>query len=280
MEEKKKKKGRGCLPAIVGFVVLGVIISALGGGGNNSTGSEPQDSGGEGGYSTEFNPEYTTSCTDTSITIDMKYNCPDGALMQCMLLNNSLDESYSATAAIAGGEASFTFDLENTDAKVYGGMILFQFNAESVEQPDSVKAVYGEYGENLAGENTINATVAGHDDAKNGSVSFVVNYPSDEAIQEIREDAWSEYVNNIISESDGTIVQIDRASDNVYSIYFTNSWYLLTSEQKEYVANTMWDGTKSAAKNIFSEDVITLNIYAGNTLVAESSVWTDGMKIK
>lgn len=286
MEEKKKKKGRGCLTAIVVIVVLGMIISAFSGGDNNSTDSgsaEPQiseTSNVENNYATEFNPEYTASCTDTSITIDMQYNCPDGALMQCVLMDSSLGESYSATEPIKDGKVSFTFDLENTDTKVYGGIISFQFNADSVQQPDNVKAVYGEYGENLTGENASSATVEGHDDAKNGNITLVINYPSDEAVQAAREETWSEYTSEVISASDGMITQILRPNDRVYNVYFTNSWYLLTTEQKEYMANTMWDGMKTAAKNIFGEDTISLNVYAGTTLVAESSLWTGEMKMK
>lgn len=285
MEEKKKRKGCGCLTAIVVIVVLGVIISAIGGGDNKSTdvgSEEPQTSetGNNEEYTTEFNPEYTVTCTDTSIVIDVEYNCPDGAVLQCVIVDGSLEESYSDTLPVEDEKVSFKFDLDNTDAKVYGGILSFQFNADSVQQPDNVKAVYGEYGENLSGENVDSATVEGHEDAQNGSITLTINYPNDEAVQAVKEEQWNEYASQVVSASNGMITQIIHPNDAVYNVYFTNSWYLLTDEQKEYMANTIWDGMQTAAKNIFGQDTIALNIYAGNTLVAESSILSGEMKMK
>ena len=231
-------------------------------------------------YSLEFNPEYIVNCSDTSITIDVNYKCPDGALIQALVIDGTLEESYSDTLPVKDGKVSFSFDLENTDTKVYNTMLIFQFNSGEIVQPDNVKAVYGEYGEKLTGKNAAESKVEGHEDAKNATMTFSIDYPNTEAVTTLKNSTWNKYMTEIVNASDGLITNIRRTKENIYDVYFTNSWYLLSNEEKEYIANTLYDGIKTAAKNIYSEESISLYIYAGDDVVAESTILSDKMKLK
>lgn len=231
-------------------------------------------------YSTEFNPEYSVKCGDESIIVNVEFNAPDGAVLELVVFDNDLN-SFSDKQEIKDGKARFELNVDDDSAKKYSALLSFQFNADSIVQPDGVKSVFGDYGEKMTGDNANDATVNGEENkGKNGSITFDIYYPDKESVTAANQALWDEACEKIVESSDGLITSLQRTDERMYDVYFSNSWYLLSEGEKQYLVNEIWNMVQTASENVFGEEYASLYAYAGKSLVAKSSVWSGEMKLE
>ena len=231
-------------------------------------------------YSTEFNPEYSVKCGDESIIVNVEFNAPDGAILELLVLDNDLN-SFSDKQEIKDGKAKFKLDIGDNSTKKYSGLLSFQFNADSIVQPDGVKAVFGNYGEKMNGDNAVDATVNGEENkGKNGSIAFDIYYPDEESVTAAKYALWDEACEKIVESGDGLIISLQRTDERMYDVYFSNSWYLLSEGEKQYIVNEIWSLVQTASENVFEEEYASLYAHSGNSIVAKSSVWSGEMELE
>lgn len=225
-----------------------------------------------------FEPKETITCTDNQITINADIDCPDGAIMQVTLMNSDFTEVYNDKPVVKNKKITSTFDLTNSDVKMYVGAIAFQFNADSIKQPDNVTSIYGKNGEKLTGDNLTESETDGNV-VKMGMYSFEVPYPSEQEVTALRDKIFNEYSNNVINSIDG-ITSVKKESGSIYSISVTNSWYLLTEEEKQYLAEELLKSVSEVSDSIYGIKTITLSIYDESHNEVATSKILGGMKIK
>lgn len=264
-----------------GIVIVLLIGIFAGGEDNNTNNSKVVTTSSSHKYDLEFKPDIKTSCTEDTITVNAEINCPDGAIMQVLLMSGDLKEMYSDKPIVKNGQISSVFKLENTDPKNYAGTIMFQFNAKDLPQPDNVKKVYGTYGEKLEGDNTIEANFGDGSKGKNASVTFTVPYPSQEAVEQRLAQIFEEFTSTLIKNSNGVILDIDRPSSGIYHVMVSNSaWYLSSENEKQYFAEEMLKTFTQVGKSIDGTDTIVLTIFDESMNEVARSKVLGGMKIK
>lgn len=133
-------------------------------------------------YNLGFVPDIDPVCNDTSVTLNIGSNVPDGAILQIIMMDDSLAEMYDDTFEVHDKTATCTIELTDNTPKEYSAMIMLQFNAEEVVQPEIVRDVYGDYGEFMLGVNAQEANFTDGIVGKNGIYNFSVYYPSRQAI--------------------------------------------------------------------------------------------------
>lgn len=255
------------------WVVFVVCLFAIGSSEINSTQQVSSDSE----YSFEFNPEVSNVIKDNTITINAKYDCPDGAIMQITLIsNNDIADMQVDEAVVTNGKTSSKFVIKSTETQSYAGSITFQFNAESLKQPKSVTDLYGSHGEKLEGDNAQEATFKDGSPGKNASITFDVPYPSEEAVKAKNDELFQEAVNKLIQASNGVILSIDRPYPGSYRVMVSNSsWYLSSEGEKQYFAEEMLRAFTQG-----ETDYVSLRIYDESMNEVASSKMMGGMKIK
>jgi len=89
------------------------------------------------------------------------------------------------------------------------------------------------------------------------------------------------YLNDLVTESDGAMVYADVPYDQVYNVFFGNSWYLLSKEQKEYIVNNLYTNLLNRYKILSGSDgSISLTIYDVNHKIIAKSKLTGGIELK
>ncbi len=232
-------------------------------------------------YSLEFAPKIKHTCEDGKITVDADINCPDGAIIQVVMMSGNLEEMYTDKPIVKNGKISSVFNLENTDPKNYAGMVMLQFNAQELIQPDNVLKVYGSHGEKLKGENAQEANFADGSTGKNASISFTVPYPSREVVEQAMVTKFNEAASELVKASNGVMLDIERAEPGIYCIMVSNSaWYLSSDSEKQYFAEEMLKTFTQVGNNLDGRDSIVLSIYDESMNEVACSKVFGVMKIK
>lgn len=281
-EPSKKDTAIGCLTLIILLVIITLIIKSCGGcsdedSSDNSKAGKPA-SGSE--YSLNFEPVINPVVETGKITVNADVDCPDGAIMQVMLMSGDLSEMYSDKPIVKGRKISSVFTLKNTDVKNYGGSFTFQFNADSLQQPDNVKTVFGEKGEKLEGDNTQESNFKDNTKGKNASVTFTVPYPSKDAVDKKITAIFNEMANEMVANSDGLILTIEHPEPGIFEMQVSNNWYLSNNNVKQYFAEQMLKTFTQVGKNMDGEDYTLLTIYDESMNTVASSKILGGMEIK
>lgn len=229
-----------------------------------------------------FDPDIQTDVDGANITITATQDAPDGTLLQFTVMSGTLEENYSETIPIESGKASFTFEVTNTDPKLYIAMVTLQFNAPTLKQPQNVIDYYGKHAEKLSGPDVTGD--AQFEDGETGNIamiSFTISYPSEEALKEALEETRQETFQTIINNSEGVILDITVDDDTIYTLYVSNSaWYLASEEEKQYSAEEFLKYMKQLHKSLFGTDTIVLSIVAENGKEVAVSKIFGGMKVK
>lgn len=247
----------------------------------SSTKPKPPAAPKEKTYPLEFNPQIKHACEENKITINADIDCPDGAIMQIMLMSGDLEEIYTDKPVVKNGSISSAFTLKSTEPKYYGGMVMFQFNAKELVQPDNVLKVYGKRGEKLKGENAQEAKFVDGSTGKNASVSFTAPYPSEKAVEQALVAKFNEAANEVVAASNGAILDIKRDSPGTYYMMVSNSsWYLSAENEKQYFAEEMLKAFTQVGKNLDGKDSVILAIFDESMNEVARSKVLGGMKIK
>lgn len=227
-----------------------------------------------------FTPEIETSITGSQISITSKQDSPDGTILQFMVFSNDLTESYTAEVPVQNGAATTTFEVTNTDPKTYGVLVMLQFNADTIVQPQATLDFYGTHGEKLSGDGVVSANFTDGASGNNAQKTFSVDYPSKEAMDKVRTDTFTTFNQSLIDSSNGIILDITIVSEDVYFMYVSNQWYLSSQQDKQYFAEEMLKGFKQIHKNLYGDRIMTLCIYDESGVEVAKSKMTGGMKIK
>jgi len=230
-------------------------------------------------YTLKFEPNINTICSDGNITIEANINCPDGAIMQISLLSANFKEVYNDKPIVKDKKISSTFKLTNTDIKNYAGMITFQFNADSIKQPDNVKEIYGQRGEKLEGENAKEANFKDGIKGKIATITFDIPYPSKEVVENKKNELFNQMVNQIKSSSKGAILNVEHPDKGIIVMHVSNSWYLMSESEKQYFSEQMLKSFTQIIKNM-DDSTCVLSIYDESQNEVASSKILGGMKIK
>lgn len=231
-------------------------------------------------YSKEFSPTVTSENNETSIALNIDADCPDGTLLQIALMDGSLEEMYTETIPVKDKKCNVNFDLTNTDPKIYSGLITLQFNASKIVQPDNTKEAFGEKGELLEGDTSEEANFEDGSKGKIASSTFTVYYPSEQAIQETIDAAFNEFRTNLISASNGIILDISDEGNGIFRMMVSNEWYLSSDQDKQYFAEEMLKTFTTLGQNMYGRNSVTFSIYDESMNQVASSKITGGMKIK
>lgn len=231
-------------------------------------------------YSMEFDPEISPVVKDNTITINAQYSCPDGAIMQLMLISGDLNDMQSEETIVKNAKTSTKFMLKSSETQPYAISITFQFNADSIKQPKNVTDLYGTHGEKLEGINTQEAKFKDGSSGKNASKTLTIDYPSKEAVEAKNTELFNEAAQKMISASNGVILDVSRVNPGIYHLMVSNSWYLLSESEKQYIAEEMLQTFTKIGKNLDGSESIVLSIYDESMNQVASSKMFGGMKIK
>lgn len=231
-------------------------------------------------FSLNFNPEIKTIVEEGKITINANLNCPDGAIMQVMVISGDLKEVYTDKPIVKDGKISSVFNLKNTNIKTYSGSIMLQFNADTVVQPENVKLFYGNKGEKLEGDNAKESVFRDKSKGKNGYVIFDIPYPSQEAVDEKIAVAFKEIADQIVNNSGEVILSLERTSPRIFEMQVSNTWYLSTESEKQYFAEEMLKNLTKISKSLDGDARATLTIFDESMNTVASSKMMGGMEIE
>jgi hypothetical protein len=268
--------------ASIGYVLIifAIIGSLVGNDETETTSPATRQEKQEQIYDLKFDPQITTTCKDGSVIINANVNCPDGAIMQTSMLSADLKEVYNDKPVVKDKKISSTFKLTNTDVKNYAGMITFQFNADSIKQPDNVKEVYGQRGEKLEGNNAQEANFSDGGKGKIATASFELPYPSKEAVNNKIDELFNQMVSTIRDSSNGTILNIEHPSSGIIHMQVSNEWYLMKDTEKKYFAEEMLKTFTQVVKNLDNQDTIVFTIFDESLNTVASSKFLGGMDIE
>ncbi len=256
------------------LIIIGTLTSN-----DSDTNTAKNNEAKEKTYDLKFEPKVTTTCGDGIITVNADINCPDGAVMQVSLMSADLKEIYNDKPTVKDKKISSTFKLTNKDTKNYAGMVTFQFNADTIAQPENVKTVYGSRGEKLEGDNTKEANFKDGGTGKNASLIFNVSYPSTEAVKQKMDALFKEFTDTIIKSSKGLIVSIEHPSPAIIHMQVSNAWYLSSTNEKQYFAEEMLKNFTQVLKNMDGQDAIVFSIYDESMNKVAESKFLGGMEI-
>ena len=278
----KKKK------IIVGVVAVLVIFGLASGGSDDDTqqaDTQPeeivsQEEGAEE-YSLNFNPEITVNNTESSIDVSFDVDCPDGTILSISAVSADMSEVYGEEVPVKDRKASASFPLEDTTTREFIVACGLFFNNEEIVQPEATKALYGEKGENLEGENSVEAPHKDGTTGRNGAKTFIVGFPSDEAVFAEKKKIFDEYVNTVVENSNGAILDIQDKGEGQFWIIVSNTWYLFSEEEKQYFAEEMSSAITTIGQSMYgSDEYIGLFIYDENMNELAAPGLTGGMKVK
>lgn len=178
-----------------------------------------------------------TEVVEDGIKVILESDIADGALIQFMIFNGQLD-IYSAETTTKDGLATHTFtEVTDWDPCTYMATAILQFNSDEVSQPQSIKDIYGKYGELIESEYAIETTNV---DGKNVNFETAeLKYPNAQEYDEYLHTLFTDAMQELIDASNGIIVQIspsDISGWKIPYVYVSDAWYYSAEHEKERFA--------------------------------------------
>ena len=228
----------------------------------------------------DFKGEMKLKAEEGKIHVNISSNVPDGAIFEVSVMDANLN-IVSEFLAIKNGVIEHTFDVSKWEAGEVVGMAMFRFNLDDHPQPDSIKAIYGQFGEKMTGSLAKDHNQNG----KNGVIENVtIAYPSESAVKEKKAEQFTVAINEIINVSNGVIVDISPKynDDNwqLVNVVVSDAWYYSAEHEKERFAEQIGSTVETIIKNAEIADYA--GVYFVDTFgktVAEPKV-LGGYKIK
>ena len=183
-----------------------------------------------------FEGDLSVKQEDGKITLTVNTNAIDGSIFEMSVLNSEFDIG-SDFVVVKDGTAEVTFDISSWDIGYISAMVNFPFNYEDNPQPNHIKEIYGEAGENLDGkfakENNL--------DGKNASLDpLTVAYPDEETVAAQSQELFTEGIEEMKSLSEGIIVDIKPSFGDgdwkFVDVVVSDAWYHSQDYEKERFA--------------------------------------------
>ncbi len=197
---------------------------------------------------------------DGKAIVTVTTNAIDGSMFEVALLDNEFN-TVSEFITVENGVAKA--DMEEHEEWQPGCIeivALMRFDLDDAPQPDNVKAIYGEVGENLEGGLRKENTSSGYNIAlKTESAP----YPNKESAQEEGSKILDEAIQELISTSEGIITDIQPADEawNIIRVTISDAWYNSEDHEKERFAEQVSDTVQSIVKNsgkVKSDEIISV----------------------
>lgn len=228
----------------------------------------------------DFKGEMKLKTEEGKIHVSISSNVPDGGIFEVSVMDVNLN-AVSEFLTIKGGVIEHTFDVSKWEPGEVAAMAMFRFNLDDHPQPDSIKAIYGQFGEKMTGA----LATDHHQNGKNGSIKTVtIAYPSEAAVKEKKAEQFTVALTEIIRVSNGIIVDIspryNDANWNLVNVTVSDSWYYSAEHEKERFAEQVGSTVEKIIKNAGVSD--SANVYFVDTFgktVAEPKL-LGGYKIK
>jgi len=228
----------------------------------------------------DFKGEMKLKAEEGKIHVSISSNVPDGGIFEVSVMDVNFN-IVSEFLAIKSGVIEHTFDVSKWEPGEVAAMALFRFNLDDHPQPDSIKAIYGQFGEKMTGA----LATEHHQNGKNGTIENVtIAYPSEAAVKEKKAEQLTEAITEVISVSNGIIVDISpRYNDDdwkLVNVVISDSWYYSAEHEKERFAEEVGSTVEVIIENGGISD--SASVYFVDTYgktVAEPKI-LGGYKIK
>lgn len=228
----------------------------------------------------DFKGEMKLKAEEGKILVSISSNVPDGGIFEVSVMDTNLN-TVSEFLTIKNGVIEHTFDVSKWEPGEVAAMAMFRFNLDDHPQPDSIKAIYGQFGEKMTGA----LATAHHQNGNNGSIKNVtIAYPSEAAVKEKKAEQFTLALTEIIKVSNGIIVDIspryNDANWKLVNVVVSDSWYYSAEHEKERFAEQVGSTVEIIIKNAGISD--SASVYFVDTFgktVAEPKL-LGGYKIK
>ncbi|WP_031513105.1 hypothetical protein [Desulfofalx alkaliphila] len=266
-------------------LVIIVVIGALGSSGeeavedkNSATIKEKDEAIYEitGGLNVEFE--------DGKAVVTITTNAIDGSIFETLLMDGNLN-FVSDFITIENGVGVKEFDIpEEWEVGYISGSAMMRFNLDEHPQPDKVKEVYGENGENLRGDLAVENNVNGY----NINLDVVTApYPDEETLKTKLNELFANAMNELIKSSNGVVVNIQpHFKDGDWSsvaVTVSDAWYFSQEYEKERFAEQVGGTIETIVKSagvVSSDELVTVYFYDVHGKELASPKLLGGYKIK
>ncbi|WP_155979455.1 hypothetical protein [Sporosarcina ureae] len=157
---------------------------------------------------------------------------------------------------------------------------MFRFNLDDHPQPDTIKSIYGEFGEKMTGDLARDNQLGG----KNATFETVtVAYPSAEAVKNQQSNTFDEAISELKTMRDGIILDVRPRYDDWGSVnvVVSESWYYSPEHEKERFVDQLGELVGNMVKNTgkYEDHVSVYFVDSYGADLTTPKVW-GGWKIK
>lgn len=90
------------------------------------------------------------------------------------------------------------------------------------------------------------------------------------------------FLNTLKEDSSNTIVYVEAYTDKIFFVSITNSWYMWSTEQKEYIVNSLYTALKNKLCELTGDNdpIVVLTVLDENQKIIAKSKTSGGMELK
>lgn len=174
----------------------------------------------------------TTHSQQGKIQIKVNTNIADGGILEVSLIDGNINHK-SDFIEVNGGKAEVTFDIPaDWEPAYFAASAMFRFNLDDYPQPDTIKAIYGDIGENITGD----LAASNQLDGQNANFKTVtVAYPNEEAVKSSLNKKFDSAITELKSIGGNIILDITPTSEDwsVVNVVVNDIWYSSPEYEKE-----------------------------------------------
>jgi len=187
---------------------------------------------------------------DDKVIATITSNVIDGTIFEVLIMDSKF-ESVSGFLTIKKGKASKEFEIpEAWDIGYLGVTASIRFNLDEHPQPESVKQVYGENGEKLEGDLSVDNNLGG----KNINLkTSAIPYPDEKTVKAKQDEIFADAIAEIKKLGDGIIVDVEpyipSEGWSMVKVIVNDSWYYSQEHEKERFAEQVGDTVATIIQN-------------------------------
>lgn len=202
----------------------------------------------------EFTGSMTATASEGKITVNIDTNALDGAIFEVSVIDGNLNIK-SDFLEVKDGKIVHDFEIPSDWGPSYFAYnAMFRFNLDEHPQPQHIKDVYGEFGENLTGE----LTSENHLNGKNAVIEGgTVAYPSETVVKEQIDKEFNKAIDEMIAVSGGVVLDIIPKSEDDWGIVYvfvSDAWYYSPEHEKERFAEQVGAAVEQVVKGAGKTD--------------------------
>ena len=232
----------------------------------------------------EVTGELDIKFKDDKVIATISTNAVDGSIFETAIMDGNFN-MVSDFITIQNGVGVKEFDIpKEWEVGYISGSAMMRFNLDEHPQPDNVKEIYGQYGENLKGDFAVENNVNGH----NVNLKVVtVAYPDEDTVKAKLDELFVKAMNELINTSNGIILNIQphlRDGDwSSVAVTVSDAWYFSQDYEKERFAEQVGGAIQkivTSAGRVKSGDLVSVYFYDAYGKELASPKLLGGYKIK